>query len=91
MAFDWHLGTCDVSNANYKVIGGTCYYFETTTKLNYANAQINCQTKFGNLVGGLFEPRNSNTNQLVFAEAANFVTPSCNDFWLGINDLTTQG
>ena len=82
--------TCEVSNANYKVIDGSCYYFETTT-MNYADAQTNCATKFGNLVGGLFEPRTSNTNQLVAAEAANFVTAASDDFWLGINDLATQG
>ena len=85
---------CEVSNPNYKVIDGSCYYFETTTELNYEDAQTNCLTKFGNLMGGLFEPRTTNTNQLVFDEAVNFVTSlglSPPVFWLGINDLATQG
>ena len=68
-----------MSNPNYKVIDGSCYYFETT-RMNYADAQTNCLTKFGNLVGGLFEPRTSNTNQLVYDGATNFV-----------NDLEEQG
>ena len=90
--FFLYLGyTCEVSNANYKIIDGSCYYFETATTLNYEDAQTNCATKFGNLVGGLFEPRTSQINQLVFAEATNFVTAATNDFWLGINDLATQG
>ena len=59
--------------------------------MNYADAQLNCQNKFGNLGGKLFEPRLANTNQLVSTAAANFVTGSMNDFWLGINDLAIQG
>ena len=79
-----------MSNPNYKVISGTCYYIDTTKK-NYDEAQLNCQNKFGNLVGKLFEPRLANTNQLVSAAAANFVSGTSDDFWLGINDLATQG
>ena len=59
--------------------------------MNYADAQLNCQDKFGNLVGGLFEPRLPSTNQLVYAEASNFKSATSDDFWLGINDLATQG
>ena len=81
-----------MSNPNYKVISGSCYYFENTALLNNADAQLNCQDKFGNLVGGkLFEPRLYSTNQLVYAEAANFTSATSNDFWLGINDLAIQG
>ena len=72
-------------------ISGSCYYFENTTTLNYTNAKLNCQNKFGNLVGQLFEPRLANTNQLVSSAAANFVPGFIKDFWLGINDLATQG
>ena len=54
--------------------------------MNYADAQLNCQNKFGNLVGKLFEPRLANINQLVSTNFIKF------DFiWLGINDLATQG
>ena len=73
------------------VISGSCYYIEDATRLNYANAQLNCENKFGNLVGKLFEPRLESINQLVSAAAANFVSGASDDFWLGINDLATQG
>ena len=72
-------------------ISGSCYYIENTTTLNYADAQLNCQNKFGNLGGKLFEPRLANTNQLVSAAAANFESGTMDDFWLGINDLAIQG
>ena len=82
---------CPVSNPNYVVISGSCYYFENTSSMNYSDAQLNCQNKFGHLHGGLFEPRNFNTNQLVYNEALNFKSANEDDFWLGINDLATQG
>ena len=59
--------------------------------MNYYDAQLNCQNKFGHLYGGLFEPRLYSTNQLVYAEALNFKSATSDDFWLGINDLATQG
>ena len=59
--------------------------------MNYADAQLNCQNKFGLLHGGLFEPRVYSINQLVYAEAVNFKSANEDDFWLGINDLATQG
>ena len=59
--------------------------------MNYSDAQLNCQNKFGNLVGQLLEPRLANTNQLVSAAAANFVSGTSKNFWLGINDLAIQG
>ena len=80
-----------MSNPNYVVISGSCYYIENTSTLNYADAQLNCQNKFGHLHGGLFEPRLYSINQLVYAEASNFTSATSDDFWLGINDLATQG
>ena len=59
--------------------------------MNYADAQLNCQNRFGNHGGKLFEPRRANTNQLVSAAAANFLSGIYDDFWLGMNDLATQG
>ena len=59
--------------------------------MNYDDAQLNCQNKFGKLVGGLFEPRLANTNQLVYVEAAKFASGTSDDFWLGMNDLAKQG
>ena len=73
------------------VISGSCYYIEDATTMNYATAQLNCENKFGNLVGKLFEPRLESINQLVSAAAANFVSGASDDFWLGINDLAPQG
>ena len=58
--------------------------------MNYYDAQLNCQNKFGNF-GKLFEPRLANTNQLVSYAAANFSSWKSDDFWLGMNDLATQG
>ena len=59
--------------------------------MNYSDAQLNCQNKFGHFHGGLFEPRHFNTNQLVYNEALNFISAYEADFWLGINDLANQG
>jgi hypothetical protein len=80
-----------VSNPNYVVISDSCYYIENNTTMNYEDAQLNCQKKFGNLVGGLFEPRNASTNQLVYVEAAKFASGTSDDFWLGINDFANRG
>ena len=55
--------------------------------MTYADAQLNCQNKFGNS-GILFEPRDANTNELVFAAAGNLRSGS---YWLGINDLANKG
>ena len=33
--------------------------------MTYADAQMNCHSKFGNTDGILFEPRDDNTNKLV--------------------------
>ena len=78
---------CPVSNPNYVVISGTCYYIENTTPMNYVDAQLNCHYKLGHL----FEPRLSNTNQLVYVKAANFISTTSDDFWLGMNDFAKQG
>ena len=59
--------------------------------MNYDDAQLNCQKKFGNLVGGLFEPRLAKTNRLVYVEAKKFASGTSDDFWLGMNDLANQG
>ena len=55
--------------------------------MNYEDAQLYCQNKFGNLVGGLFEPRLFSTNQLVYNEAVNFASGTGDDFWLGMTWL----
>ena len=51
------------------------------------DAQLNCQNKLGTS-WILFEPRDFNTNKLVFEAAGNLVP---NAYWLGINDRANQG
>ena len=53
----------------YKIISGTCYYFEATY-YDQSDAQENCRTKFGLAsTGGLFEPESSTINEAVHTEA----------------------
>ena len=42
--------------------------------MTYADAQLNCHSKFGNTDGILFEPRDDNTNKLVNTAAANLTS-----------------
>ena len=65
--------TCPTSIPNYVSISGSCYYIEDT-KMTYADAQLNCHSKFGNTDGILFEPRDDNTNKLVNTAAANLTS-----------------
>ena len=55
--------------------------------MTYNDAQLNCQNKLGTS-WILFEPRDFNTNKLVFEAAGNLVP---NAYWLGINDRANQG
>ena len=55
--------------------------------MTYDDAQLNCQNKLGTS-WILFEPRDFNTNKLVFEAAGNLVP---NAYWLGINDRANQG
>ena len=73
---------------NYVFISGSLYYIENTP-MTYANAQKNCQEKFGISGGRLFEPRDANTFLLASAAAAKFASSTY--FWLGINDLANRG
>ena len=52
-----HLINCDDfgTGSKYKQFGQRCYYFEVS-KMNFANAQSSCKTKFGNNGGYLAEP-----------------------------------
>lgn len=63
---------CPVStNQFYKVIDGTCFYFETA-KLDYDEAKQNCKGKFGPEKGRLFEPKNVQINQVVWKQGNEF-------------------
>ena len=79
--------TCPTSSPNYVSISGSCYYIEDT-KMTYADAQLNCHSKFGGS-GILFEPRDVNTNKLVNTAAATLTSSAFH--WFGINDFSIQG
>ena len=56
--------------------------------MTYDDAQLNCQNKLGTS-WILFEPRDFNTNKLVFAAAGNLVLNQA--WWLGMNDRANEG
>ena len=59
--------------------------------MNYANAILNCQKKFGlNNNGRLFEPKDSSTNDQVI-NTATVILATRRPVHIGINDLTTEG
>ena len=73
----------------YVIILERCYYIEKEA-LNNADAMINCQNRNGFAYNGrLFEPRDSTTNHQVI-ESAKMISQSTK-FWIGINDLGTEG
>ena len=73
----------------YVIILESCYYIEKEA-LNNADAIKNCQTRNGFAYNGrLFEPRDSTTNHQVI-ESAKMISQSTK-FWIGINDLGTEG
>ena len=73
----------------YVIILESCYYIEKEA-LNNADAIKNCQTRNGFTYNGrLFEPRDSTTNHQVI-ESAKMISQSTK-FWIGINDLGTEG
>ena len=74
----------------YVTILGKSYYIEKEP-LNYADAKANCQRRLRS--GRLFEPRSLYTNNHVI-EAALVISPSTrqtSDFWIGMNDISTEG
>jgi hypothetical protein len=79
---------CPTSTSNYRMISGSCFYFETSKK-THSDAKSNCQTKFGpGSPGRLFEPRSSIMNQEVFNEATQLSSIGVKEnLWLGITNL----
>ena len=80
--------SCPNSTPNYKIINGSCFYFETSIK-THSDARENCKTKFGSgSTGRLFEPRSSIMNQEAFNEAMKLSTIGDKDnLWTGITNL----
>ena len=77
-----------MSNPNYKVISGSCYYFENTKTKNYADAQLNCQNKFDKLGGKLFEPLSVEINDKVLIASREVVSGW---FYIGVKRNETAG
>ena len=68
---------CPTTNPKYKMISGTCYYFEAR-KYDQSDAQENCRNKFGLAsTGGLFEPQSSTINEEVHTEAVKVSGMNC--------------
>ena len=66
-------------------INGTMFWF-VKRKLNYGEAIINCN-EYG---GKLFEPRNADSNFLVY-QMAKAAFDNVDRIWIGINDIEMEG
>ena len=76
---------CPTSDPYYKIINGSCLYFETTT-MNYSDAQANCRNKLGNDIGRLFEPQSPMPQQTLYEEAIKLAEIDDNEpIWIGIS------
>ena len=80
---------CPIStNSKYRLIEGTCYYFEAT-KMDYSTAENNCKNKFGLSGGKLAEPRSVSTNNKIYAASLEFIAGYY--LWIGVTDRRTTG
>ena len=66
-------------------VNGTMFWF-VKRKLNYGEAIINCNENDGKL----FEPRNANSNFLVY-QMAKAAFDNVDRIWIGINDIEMEG
>ena len=66
-------------------INGTLFWF-VKRKLNYGEAIINCNENGGKL----FEPRNADSNFLVY-QMAKAAFDNVDRIWIGINDIEMEG
>ena len=72
---------CPTSDSHYKVINGSCLYFETTP-MNYSDAQSNCRNKYGDNTGRLFEPHSQTPQRTLHEEA---IKHDSEPIWIGIS------
>jgi len=72
---------CPVSEANYQVIQGGCYYLESNSYQNFEGAKLACNNRF-NGQGKLFEPRDATLNLAVSNKARTAFHG--NAYWIGI-------
>ena len=75
-------------DVNYAFIGDICYFFEINSK-NYQDAKANCESKFGNRVGQLFEPKSLERNNQVHNKAK--LVSTSKNWWIGVSDSETEG
>ena len=79
------------SNPNSKWIDGKCYYFLQEIK-TYEDAQYECSDRFEkNVSGRIYEPRNRANFELIFKTAVEIFGSQNPVFWLGIDDIQTEG
>ena len=57
--------------------------------MNYADAIVNCQNHLS--IGRLFEPQDLLTNNQVVESALVIAPNPYSNFWIGINDISTEG
>ena len=81
-----HVPKCP-SEPNYKIVGPdqTCYFFEVVKK-NFANAQANCDKKFGFRGGHLAEPQTADRSALLNKYAQEILNNQ-RYYWIGYDDL----
>ena len=81
-----HLINCDDfgTGSKYKQFGQRCYYFEVS-KMNFANAQSSCKTKFGNNGGYLAEPL-TKSGAIELSEYADEIL-NTTDYWIGYDNI----
>ena len=70
---------CPIYNPQYKIVNGSCYYFETSV-FSYTDAKANCHSKSGIL----FEPQSVTSNEAVFQQSRG-VSNMTDEKWIGIN------
>ena len=76
---------CPTSDPHYKIINGSCLYFETTP-MNYSDAQENCRHKYGNNIGRLFEPQSPTPQRVLREEAIKLAEIYDSEpIWIGIS------
>jgi hypothetical protein len=82
------------SNPKSKWIDGKCFYFLQEIK-TYEDAQYECSDWFktfdGNVQGRIYEPRNRANFELIFKTATDIFGSQNPVFWLGIDDIQTNG
>ena len=78
------LGCLEYTDSKYKRFGLTCYYFEAGKK-NFAEAQKNCDKKFGIIGGHLAEPQTAERSKELNIYAEEILSNTY--YWIGYDCL----